>query len=382
MSSWISRILLLLLTFLTPLACHGGEAGAEASARAAPATSVQVDSSFAALVERLSEPGGYFDTDNLISNETSYLHVIGELEELGVSGGAYIGVGPDQNFSYIAHVRPSIAIIIDIRRDNLLQHLLFKAVFSLSRNRLEYLTLLLGRRSPNNVEEWNERSLEQIFDYIDGAPIDRSANEATGAALERGLEAFGLPLSDDDIATIHRFHQAFIDNGLGLRFSSHGRAPLPEYPTYRRLLLETDLSGKPTSYLASEESFRVVKDLQERDLIVPVVGDLAGAHAMEAIADYIAELEERVSAFYTSNVEFYLFGDHSFDRYARNVMRLPRDDRSVIIRSFFGRRLRHPRAVPGHLSTQLLQPIEAFASDMNNGGYRGYFDLVLRDALD
>ena len=71
-----------------------------------------------------------------------------------------------------------------------------------------------------------------------------------------------------------------------------------------------------------------------------------------------------------------------FARYARNVMRLPRDDRSVIIRSFFGRRLRHPGAVPGHLSTQLLQPIEAFASDMNNGGYRGYFDLVLRDALD
>ncbi len=382
MSRWISRILLLLLTFLTPLACGGGEAGAEADARAASATSVQVDSSFAALVERLSEPGGYFDTDNLISNETSYLHVIGELEELGVSGGAYIGVGPDQNFSYIAHVRPSIAFIIDIRRDNLLQHLLFKAVFSLSRNRVEYLTLLLGRQPPNDVEEWNGRSLQQTVDYIDSAPIDRGANEATGAALKRELEAFGLPLSEDDIATIHRFHQAFIDNGLGLRFSSHGRAPLPEYPTYRRLLLETDLSGKPTSYLASEESFRVVKDLQERDLIVPVVGDLAGAHAMEAIADYIAELEERVSAFYTSNVEFYLFGDHSFDRYARNVMRLPRDDRSVIIRSFFGRRLRHPRAVPGHLSTQLLQPIEAFASDMNNGGYRGYFDLVLRDALD
>ena len=121
MSSRISRILLLLLTFLTPLACRGGEAGAEADARAASATSVQVDSSFAVLVERLSEPGGYFDTDNLISNETSYLHVIGELEELGVSGGAYIGVGPDQNFSYIAHVRPRIAFIIDIRRDNLLK---------------------------------------------------------------------------------------------------------------------------------------------------------------------------------------------------------------------------------------------------------------------
>ena len=78
--------------------------------------------SFAALSARLSEPGGYFDSDNLISNETSYLHVIAKLREIGVSGGVYIGVGPDQSFSYIAKIRPKIAIMIDIRRDNLLQH--------------------------------------------------------------------------------------------------------------------------------------------------------------------------------------------------------------------------------------------------------------------
>ena len=54
---------------------------------------------------------------------------MGELRERGISGGVYIGVGPDQNFSYIAHVRPSVAVIVDIRRDNLLLHLLFKALF-------------------------------------------------------------------------------------------------------------------------------------------------------------------------------------------------------------------------------------------------------------
>src|SRR2546426_12768429 len=94
---------------------------------------------FAALSARLSEPGGYFDSDNLISNETSYLHVIGKLRELGVSGGVYVGVGPDQSFSYIAKIRPKMAIIIDIRKDNLLQHLLFKAMFGRSRSRIEYL---------------------------------------------------------------------------------------------------------------------------------------------------------------------------------------------------------------------------------------------------
>src|SRR5262245_14575437 len=67
---------------------------------------------FGALVARLSEPGGHFDSDNLISNETSYQHVIGKLRELGVRGGVYVGVGPDQNFTYMAKIRPRAAIMI------------------------------------------------------------------------------------------------------------------------------------------------------------------------------------------------------------------------------------------------------------------------------
>src|SRR5258706_396103 len=103
---------------------------------------------FAALSARLSEPGGYFDSDNLISNETSYLHVIGKLRELNVIGGVYVGVGPDQSFSYIAKIRPKMAIMIDIRKDNLLQHLLFKALFARSHNRIEYLCTFFGKALP------------------------------------------------------------------------------------------------------------------------------------------------------------------------------------------------------------------------------------------
>src|SRR4029078_4879042 len=93
----------------------------------------QTASPFATQIAALSEPAGYFDTDNLISNERSYLQVLPELRRRNVKGGAYLGVGPDQNFPYIAEVRPSIAFIVDVRRDNLLLHLLFKALFALSR---------------------------------------------------------------------------------------------------------------------------------------------------------------------------------------------------------------------------------------------------------
>src|SRR3984893_1054555 len=125
-------------------------------------------SGFASRIAELSEPGGYFDTDNLISNEKSYLHVIPALRQGAVTGGAYIGVGPDQNFSYIARIRPAIAFIVDIRRDNLLLHLLFKALFAASRNRVEYLSLLTGRPVPDHIDSWRGSNIDQIVAYIDG----------------------------------------------------------------------------------------------------------------------------------------------------------------------------------------------------------------------
>ena len=103
-----------------------------------PATTRTVPDSITdlgALVARLSDAGSYFDTDNLISNERGYQQVLGAMDRLGVRGGAYIGVGPDQNYTYIVRVRPRIAFVADIRRDNMLEHLLFKALFARSANR-------------------------------------------------------------------------------------------------------------------------------------------------------------------------------------------------------------------------------------------------------
>src|SRR3989454_10550896 len=100
---------------------------------------------FGRYIDEWSEPEGYFDSDNFISNETSYLHVIPDLRQRVKPGGIYLGVGPDQNLSYIVHTRPSLAIITDIRRQNMLQHLLFKALFAIATNRVEYLSVLFSK---------------------------------------------------------------------------------------------------------------------------------------------------------------------------------------------------------------------------------------------
>src|SRR5215470_3784716 len=105
-------------------------------------------SEFARLVRDLSEEPGYFHSDNFISNETSYLTVVDKLRQLGATGGAYIGVGPEQNFTYIAKIRPRIAFIVDIRRQAVIQHLMYKAIFQLSPDRVQFLSRLLSRPLP------------------------------------------------------------------------------------------------------------------------------------------------------------------------------------------------------------------------------------------
>jgi hypothetical protein len=343
------------------------------------------DSAFARLIQRLSEPGGYFDSDNLISNETSYLHVLDAMRRMKVQGGAYVGVGPDQNFSYIAAVRPSIAFVLDIRRDNLLEHLLFKALFAMSRNRAEYLCLLFGKPLPRDVDRWGSKSIDELVDYIDRTHADGDVADSVQSAISQRVRRFGVPLSSLDLEKIARIRDAFVQDSLGLRYSSIGRAPRPYHPTYRQLLLERDRSGHQANFLGSEDAFQFIKGLEARDLIIPVVGNAAGEHALAAIAQLVADRREKVSAFYISNVEQYLIRDGGFPQFAENVKLMPRDHRSVIIRSFFGYGYgygmggTHPLNVPGHYSTQILQTLDAFVATYDSGGVRSYYDLISKN---
>jgi hypothetical protein len=308
---------------------------------------------------------------------------MGPLRRLGVRGGAYIGVGPDQSFSYIAEIRPEVAFIIDIRRDNLLHHLLFKALFANARNRLEYLCMLFGREPPDDVDRWTDGDIDDIVEYLDVMPAEPSIFEDVHGRIRTTIASFGVPLDSADYATIRRFHETFHRAGLDLRFTSRGRSTRSYYPTYRMLLLETDLEGNRASYLADEERFRTVQRLEADNLIIPVVGDLAGDHALAAVGREIERRGLVVSALYTSNVEYYLMLDRSFDRFAATVAsHLPRAANSVIIRSYFGRGWPHPQNVRGYYATQLVERMETFAAQQAAGGYASYADLVSVNILE
>jgi hypothetical protein len=357
----------LVLALLLNAACAGSSVPA-----VAPLAPVEPD--FPGLSQRLSEEGGFFPSDNLVSNETSYQHVLGKMEAMGVKGGAYVGVGPDQNFTYIAAVRPEIAFVIDIRRDNLLQHLVFKAVFERARSRLEFVSMLTGR--PVMADSPAAATVEDIVAQIDATAPDAQYFEAQTTGIVETILSWRMPLSDADLRVVRRIHEAFRRYGLDLRY-----AQVPRYPTWRDLILETDLEGNRRNYLASDTAFRFVQDLHRRHRIIPVVGDVASDHALTAIGAEIRTRGLTLTTLYISNVEQYLMRGGSFPAYATTLLGLPYADHGVIIRSWFGRSASLPQTVNGHYSTQLLERFTDFVNQVRAGGYNSYIDLVTRNAL-
>ena len=346
--------------------------------RVAPAQVRISQAEFGDIIDRLSEPEGYFDTDNFITNETSYQHVIGKLTQDVDRGGVYFGVGPDQNFTYIAHQQPSLAIITDIRRQNMLLHLLFKVLMEESVDRYDFLSLLFSR--PRQASWESDQTLRSTLELVRSIPPDEVLLQTNIAMVEQTLlEKYELNLTDEDLEQIRYVYQTFFDESLSLRFSTLGR-PSSRYPTLGQLILETDLDGEHQSYLSSEELFLRVKRFQEENRLIPIVGDFAGPAALRAAAGFLKEKGLSVSVFYASNVEFYLFNRSGWQDYVDNVRSFPVRDDAVFIRSYFptfGRP--HPLNVRGHRSTSLIQPIRGFLDDADAGRHISYWDVVGRN---
>jgi hypothetical protein len=330
---------------------------------------------FRTYIAEWSEPEGYFDSDNFISNETSYLHVIDQLHQRVKPGGIYLGVGPDQNFSYIVHTRPMLAIITDIRRQNMLEHLWFKALLDRSANRVEFLSFLFSRHTPQVKAG---ASLQQILIAVRTARTDEALFQTNDKAVRTLLlQKYKLALSPDDLDKIDYVYQTFWKENLDLRFSSIGRGNASQYPSIEEMLLETDRQGRRQNYVSSEELFQWLKKFEAENRLIPIVGDFAGPHALKTLGSFLKANGLHVSTFYTSNVEFYLFGRPDWFRYVANLKSLPFADDSVFIRSYFPTYGRpHPLNMPGHRSTSLVSPVIPFLTEFDARQVRSYWDVV------
>ena len=325
------------------------------------------DHDFQALMTGMSEAGGTFVTDNIISNEIAFQDVIPELQR--THRGAYIGVGPEQNFTYIVALKPSIAFIVDLRRGNMLLQLMYKALVEMSADRADFLSRLFARPRPANVGA--DTDAGALFAAYAAVP----ATEELAAAnlrliLDRLTRVHGFALSDDDRQELGGVYRSLYRGGPRMRGDFGGGAWIP---TYAELMAHVGPAGRNEGFLGSEANFATLKAYESDNLIVPLVGNFSGDKTLRAVGRYLTDHRLAVGTFYASNVEDYLFRDGSWKRFAANLAALPVDERALLIRTYYTDGLEGMRTV--------LDPIRPMLAAVTRGDIKTYDDVIVRSRI-
>ena len=369
---------------LALVAMFGGVSLSLGSRVAAPSIPERIsDEAFWQMVSDYSEPGGFFRSDNFVSNEITFQWVLPELMRPSRQGGVYLGVGPDQNFTYIVGMQPKIAFIVDIRRQNMLHHLLYKALIELSADRAEFLSRLFSRARPAGLDA--STGATALFQaYAAAAPDSQLFARNMTAVKDHLVGKHRFALTSDDLRTIEYVYTAFFAAGpdLTYSFSMPGRGSNMMFygrrmPTYAELQMENDGQGEQRAYLATEANYRVLRDLERNNLIVPLVGDFAGDKALRSVGKYVRDNGATITAFYTSNVEQYLFQSDDWRRFFSNVAALPVDTSSTFIRAVFNfNTVPSATGTPGPRSRTMLAPIAEQVRAFADGRLQTYWDVI------
>jgi hypothetical protein len=332
------------------------------------------DSTFWALVSDMSEPGGYFHSDNFVSNELGFQYVIDEMLATVGDSGVYVGVGPDQNFTYVAALRPQIAFIVDIRRQNMLQHLMYKALIEMSSDRADFLARLFSRNwsivPPAGLEA------DSLFTMLADLPRDTVQYEANLVTIfDRLTKDHGFLLDSEDSTSLRYVYGAFYSQGVALTYSSNAMRGFSRgMPSYRTLMTATDGDGLNRSYMGSDAAFATLKDLQHRNLIVPITGDFAGPRALRAVGEWLRRHQAKIDVFYVSNVEQYLFQQtDDWRQFYENVATMPRDRHGLFIRSVSNQRRYQ---LPYSRSTSVMSSIDEVLTMYRSGRLHSHMDVI------
>jgi hypothetical protein len=345
------------------------------------------DDSLGHLIARMSESPGDFPSENYVTNEASLLDVAAALRDPKLHDRGYVGVGPEQSYTYLAMLEPRVAYIVDIRRGNLLEHMMFRGCFEAGKTRAEFLTALLARRvaagdAGADVGTDTDAGADAGFAPLDAAfraaPPDPVLCDEGIARTKSLLDRLAVAHTSSDDKAIARLHKAFAKHGLGIAYTmlNSGR----QYPRLGETLSARDRDGKPASFLASEDLYARVRRLVVENRVIPVVGDFGGKHALRAVAEDMRARGVKLGVFYTSNVEQYLFEQNTYGAFVESVRAMPRDDDSLMVRVWFDAGKPHPAQRPGLRTTQLTIPANAFLARAAKKPFLYYWDVVNQTA--
>lgn len=196
-------------------------------------------------------------------------------------GGAYIGVGSDQNYSFIAVARSQWAWVMDYDPRVTDHHQRLKVFVLAAATPEEFVAL------------WSPSQSRRAAALIEAA----FAGSPELAKLRRGYHA-----------TRERLHEYYREQAT----------PDPKAPGY--------------GWLANPEHYAYVRLLFQQGRIMPIKGDLLGDDSLRTVGLAAKALGVPVRVFYTSNAPS-SWGGQITEGYRRNVAGLPFDQRSIVLQT-------------------------------------------------
>jgi len=336
------------------------------------------DKELGELVGRLSERTGDFPSDNFVSNETSYLDVVWALAKPSLHGRAYMGVGPEQNLTYIARMKPSMAYIVDIRRQNMLELMIIRACMETESTRAGFLGCLMSRTVGQGLPEG--ASVQQLVDRIESSQASKESLAAGTKATIQLMERLGTKASKADEASIGTVRKAFYDKGLSLAYSMEGSARV--YPTLGAILTSSSPQNDGGGFLATTEQYAWLRQFVLENRLVPVVGDFGSPLALGRVAEDMKGRGVKLGVFYTSNVEQYLFQDRKYETFLGNIRKMPYDENSLMIRVWFDQGRAHPKQRAGHRTTSLVHEAKGFLDRAEQKPFRSYWEVMQYPSME
>lgn len=204
-------------------------------------------------------------------------------------GGAYVGVGSDQNYTMIAAARSELVFLLDIDRRVVDLHRIYGVLITAS----EDAEALLARFTPEGEAE----SLQ----LLEAAFADLSASERR-------------------------------------RLTTAYRGSRETVLRHLRLVIRRSRGGEPTGWLSSPVMYEHIRALWTSGRVRPMGGDLTGPNALQTVGRVAADLGAPVRVVYFSNAEEYFKYSPAF---TANVLALRGDERSVVLRTIYSSEWEH-----------------------------------------
>jgi hypothetical protein len=298
--------------------------------------------------------------DCFVTSEVAHNEVISKYRPAPcpVERDAYLGVGPCQNFTYVGALMPSLAIVVDARVDNLVEHLMFRLVFERADDPLQYLALLFSREVPAAGRHAAVRSPAELVDAFHRLAWSADVCQQNVRWLEDEMRT-RWQAPPGALRRLARIYDEFSRRQLAITSVSEAcLANLDRIPTFEEVLLASSSQGFNFHFLTDRDRYAYVRDLQLRSRVVPVLGSLTAVDMVSRVNRILDAEGCRLATVYLSNMEEFLLdryrigddrvterpnpdglmaGAHGevYDRLVRNLAALTRTDDCGLIRFYF-----------------------------------------------